>query len=779
MEDPVLGVRGTGASEDSAVLQVTNQIVSHGAPYIAPPVNRRTGEPIQYRIEPYLPRISYTDRRMPTSPLLAFSLPGGVLAAVVEGPDGGIREIDPAPLTQAWIHTSSTAAGHDLNPGTTQLNDPYSLTTGADRFQTTFQEYGLHHVVLEGELEDVWGNRYSGGGTYEIWSAHPLDLEPGMLPGTPLAVGDAVAPAVRVTPPVPAEVVWTVTLLPNSEPGAAITRTVTGRANAFGTFSTSEPALVVDQPGEYRVDLMARYTDDGGALYMGAMTWGGIVMSPAGQGDLVAHGRRGLDSLEQIPPSWFVASRDLEIPEGAVSHAFNPYYAGDILWSRMSDGPWGGDALLIVGTVQDTVGDISDRIEAHLPDHGPPIMAERIAAGELPLFVATTTGRSPLAYPDEIDTVAYSYRSSQRPGVRVREVVSQDPENGGYWRLDTQYDRQLGVGMLGDQQNDFKFQYVGAVYRDLTTGHNEYLGQGTGWVFIPEDDPVGTRVMPPFAGPGNGGWTTLGGPILTLDGQEVHLLVAATGAAPGTVYEVGDTLHLAGHVMPTLASEYTATVTSPGGTVFQLDGRANPIGYLYWPDNDRRLHEPGAWTVDLTVWHDGLCSGGPTVPPFPTGSVLGGDDGRFTVYVVHGDAPHLEITSPLPGFLHFGGSVREIPIRGVLPHGFDEATIHYTISMPGVVLESGQVSAENSTFEIVFDPVRLSERHPNLDLIGRDAPTAGLADTVWIAMLAEGTDGGQTEFRAALVSLQGDEVSVGTLLPRLPSAPRRPSGRIP
>ena len=118
------------------------------------------------------------------------------------------------------------------------------------------------------------------------------------------------------------------------------------------------------------------------------------------------------------------------------------------------------------------------------------------------------------------------------------EVIAEDGQMGGYWRLDTQYDGQLGVGVLGDQPNDFKFQYVGAVYRDLESGYNEYVGQGSGWVFIPDDDELGSRVMPPFAGPGNGGWTRKGGPILTLREKDIHIFILPTGVRPGAVLEV-------------------------------------------------------------------------------------------------------------------------------------------------------------------------------------------------------------------------------------------------
>jgi hypothetical protein len=780
MENPTLGIRGTGALEDADIYQFASQIVTQHAPYVVPPVDRETGLPLSYRIEPFLPMLSFTDRRLPGPPLLRFELPGGVLGAIIESPSGGIQEIGPAPFKQSAVRTATTSAGLDLNPGTTQYNDPYSLTTGNEDFEVAFDRYGPHFVILNGELEDPWGNRYTGGGTYELWVAHPLDLEPGMLPGTPLAVGDAIDPAVRITPPVPAEISWTVTLVPDSDPDRATTQTIGGFANDHGSFSSNDPPIVMTEPGEYRVNLVARHVGEGGALYMAAMTWGGIVMTPPGEAELVAHGRRGLDSLEYVPASWFVASQDLQIPDGAISHAFNPYYGGDILWSRMSDGPYGGDALLIVGTVQDTVGDIQAAIESRLdvdPDN--PEMQERLDAGELPLFISTASGRSPLAFPEEIDLAGYAYRSSQRPGVRVRELVTQDWQDGGYWRLDTLYDDQPGVGILGDQPNDYKFQYVGAVYRDLVSGHNEYVGQGTGWVFIPDDDPVGTRAMPPYAGPGNGGWTTLGGPILRLGGEDIHVLLVPTGARPGTVLHQGDTLHFAGHIMPTLPSQVAVTITAPSGTVHELDGEANPVGYYYVSTDDIVIDEPGPWSVEVTVWHDGQCSGGSTVPPYPTGSTLGSADGTYWIYVPSPDAPPLEIGWPRPGFLRIRNQVGPMTVRGAVPDDLEDVTVHYTIAMPGQVLESGQVSPIADYFEIVYDPVLLHQEFPNLDLIARHEARPGLSDTIWIGVLLEGRRGDARDYRAAVVTLQGEEVSVGDRLPPLPAAPRTPSGRRP
>ena len=787
MDDFVQGTRGTGAREDRGTLELASQIVSQGAPYYTPPVDLRTGQPITYRLEPFLPMISYTDRRMPTPPLIPFDLPGGQLHVAIQEPDGTVRDLGSAPFSQSFNRTKTTRAGNDLNSGTVQLEDVYSLKAATDRFRATFDQYGHHVITMTGVISDVWGNEYAGGGTYDVWIAHPLDIDPGVLPGTPLAVGDAFNPAIQFSPRVPANVDLTLTLYPDSDPARAVTQTLSGRANLYGYFAPAHPSaglpITLTHPGEYRVDLVATYTDSGGVTYMGTMTWGGVAMTPQNEADLIAHGRRGLDSLTYIPNHWFVSGRDLTIPAGAVSHSLNPYYNGDLFWSRMSDGAAGGDSLILGASVQDTVGTVEAAVQTRAARSDPPLSApgdlsERFAKGEIPLFISTRSGRPAQlvlrgaggAAPADVDQIAYSYRSSQRPGVRVRELVAEDGQSGGYWRLDTLYDDQLGVGVQGDQPNDFKFQYVGVVYRDLEAGHNEYLGQGTGWIFIPDDDATGSRVMPPFAGPGNGGWTTEGGPILTLKGQAIHVFILPTGIRPGAVLQTGDVFRFGGHLMPTLDSQVALTVTAPGGQRHFGGGRANHVGYFYDPYDDLIVNEPGLWSVDVRVWHAGQCSGGATIPPYPSGDVLGSEDGTFWFYAVPAGSPRLDVSAPAPGFLSLGNEVRPITVTGSVPAGLSDVTIDYTISMPGYILEHGQVTPSGDTYEIVFDPAALHQDFPNLDLVGRDEWRSGLADTFAIGLLLEGQSGGNTIYRANTITLQGEQVFIGNAPPGPPNA---------
>ena len=794
MDDFVQGTRGAGARQDKGYFELSSDIVSQGATFAVPPVDARTGQPITYRLEPFLPMISFTDRRIPAPPLLPLALPGGRLSVQIEQPDGTIRDLGSEPFAQAFHRTRTTRGGYDLNGGTVQLDDVYSLMTAADRFHTTFTQYGHHIITMTGAISDTWGNTYTGGGAYDLWVAHPLDIDPGVLPATPFQVGDTFNPSLRLSPGVPADVSLTLTLYPNSNPAQAITYTVTGQANDYGYFAPEKStnqrisesmgrpirsfadSLILSHAGEYRVDLTALYTDTNGILYMGAMVWGGVVETP--NSPLVAHGRRGLDSLSYIPPAWFVASRDLTILPGAVSHSLNPYFNGDIIWSRMSDMPWGGDALVMGASIQDTVGTVEAAIRARLGSRSwllspPGSLEERFAAGEIPLFISTRSGRTPPLAPQEVDQWAYSYRTSQRPGVRVREVVAEDGHNGGYWRLDTLYDDQLSVGILGDLPNDFKFQYVGTVYRDLQAGINLYGIQGSLWVFIPEDDPLGSRVMPPFAGPGNGGWTREGGPILKLKGQDIHMFILPTGTMPGAVLEVGDTFRFAGHIAPTLNSKVAITVASPSGAKHLGSGQANQIGYYYDPADDFTVDEPGLWAVDVRVWHDGVCSGGQTVPPYPSGDVLGSENGRYWFYVAPSTAPRLHIAQPQPGRLTLdvaGGAIQPIVISGRVPITLTQAVVDYTIVMPGFILAHGQAPVTNGGYAFTFDPVALHRDFPNLDLTGREsAEWPGLADTFTISLLLRGQDArGNVVYQANTITLQGEQVFVGAAVEPTP-----------
>jgi hypothetical protein len=233
------------------------------------------------------------------------------------------------------------------------------------------------------------------------------------------------------------------------------------------------------------------------------------------------------------------------------------------------------------------------------------------------------------------------------------------------------------------------------------------------------------------------------------------------------VLQTGDLFRFAGHIMPTLNSSVTVTITAPSGQTYAVGGQANRVGYFYNPDDDFIVDEPGLWSVDVRVWHDGLCSGGATVPPYPAGDVLGSEDGRFWFYAVPRYAPRLEVSSPSPGFLSFDNEVTPLIITGTVPAGLSAAAVEYIISMPGYILAHGQATIDGDTYQLIFDPIALQQEFPNLDLLGRDSHKAGLSDTFAIGLLLQGQRGDSAIFRANTITVQGEQLFVGDAVSRL------------
>ena len=160
---------------------------------------------------------------------------------------------------------------------------------------------------------------------------------------------------------------------------------------------------------------------------------------------------------------------------------------------------------------------------------------------------------------------------------------------------------------------------------------NEYAIYGSMAVMIPAGTPLSQRVFPPFQGAAGG---PSGGPILTIKGQEVDIFLTPVGVMPGSVLEVGDTFSFSGAMWPTLPSLAEVTISTPSGGTVALEGRANKIGYLYDSDGVFVVTEPGIYTVNVRVTHDGMTSAGPVEEPFPTGGILGTSDESYVFYVV-------------------------------------------------------------------------------------------------------------------------------------------------
>jgi hypothetical protein len=635
-----------------------------------------------------------------------------------------------------------------------------------------FDQYGDYTVELDGSVDDIYGSAYRISGTYDFTVARILDVDPAELPAVPYIVGDWFAPGLHVFPAVPAEVEVRLTHTPSSVLERAVIRTVKGTANRYGIFSTDE-AIEFSQPGEYRVDITARYLAPDGVLWAGTMSWGSVVASA--NSPIEAHGRRGMDynglRIDDMP-AWF---ETFDLPSSKVGmEMYYPYFSGDVHWGNEDRAP--GDSIQPMITLKDNTpnGRFYKILRQHWPDNKtrmrqPPAPCEpgdaaclekRIAIGEAPLFIATSDGSDPVGFPDKIDLWAYWYASSERPDVRVREVVSVDGLGTGYWRFDDTYGYQIGEGALGDLPGDLKWEFGGAVLREPMSGTAEYAAYASLWVLLPHGDRIGARVTPPFQDAT--GASLNGGPIMTLLGKEVDMLFLPKGLRPGDILTLGDAVAFSGHVGPPLDSRVDVTITSPSGIERKRSLRANQVGWVFDPRFVFPADEPGRWAVAVEVEHDRPYVGnGVTPPSHNTGTVLG-TDGSYYFYVVGKTSELLTLASPAPGRLGWPpgragavNRVQPVTFRGLAPAGAEE--IYVTVLDKGVVMAQRTLTpAADGAFAYTYDAKAMNRSFPFVSLTAHEGMWEGLADEVTISFLATGGK----EPQAALIHLIGEEVSI-------------------
>ena len=741
------GTRGVRAVEDRSRFGVASRVVTQSEKFIIPRSHPTTGAAISYRLEPFVLTESVADRGFPPdAPRIPFRFPSGQLTVRVQKPDGSTVTIGPAPFAQARMRGLFDRDGAEIRSGGGHLTNPYQISTMDPRFETRFTQDGLHVITLEGSIEDIWGNRWNLSGTYEIYVARELSLDTAVLPGTPFEVGDALNPGLTLTPPLPASVEIRFQLAPNSDGAHTMERVVTGRANRFGYFHPSGSGIVLDQPGEYRLDVTAAFRDAQGNLWMGTRAWGGVV-APRNS-SIIAHGRRGIDAQPSAGRSQWYFRSQTGSPVGS-GHAQFAFQSGDVMWLQKSD-----FAIPNV-TFQDPTGSIVNLLRGRFFSSSS--FDQRAAIGEAPLFSSRPDRFDPHIDPAKVDLWGYAYSSVQRPLVRVREQIGEDFNRSPYWAFGERYEAQIGAGRAGDLPNDIKFQYGAAVLRGAALPGPQYGIYGSLFVLVPDDDPGGgTRVFPPFQGNGGG---PSGGPIMKLKGQDIDLFIHLTGVRPGTVLEVGDNFSIVGAVGPPLPALVSTKVTTPSGRALQFSGRANRVGYYYRPQDDFAVTEPGIYTVDVRVTFDGQTSAGQVTEPFPTGDVPGSAQGRFFIYVVSRESALL--TANLPETMTVALPT-QLDITARAPAGLSVTSGHVTTMMPGFLLQTNSLSNSAGSISYRYDPETLARDFPNLDFKTRNQVGELIlvppGDVITISLFGQTTNAqGQTSYAARVLVLHGQE----------------------
>lgn len=729
------GSRGVVANEDRESFGISGRLVTNSSAAIFPPSTTSTLSK-RYNIEPFVPLTAYSNKEWISNPKIPFRFPSGSLTATVTSPSGETSVIGPYPILGSYLQKATTPLGEDIHRNSNAPDLHYGLTTYREEFNVSFAEYGDYVVQIEGEISDEGGQLYDLSGHYAITIAETLDLETGVFPGTPFEVDDSFSSAVVIQPGVPAEVVIDIEHYPYSDETQKVSKRYEGWANRFGYFQSDDEALRFEEPGEYRVSYNLRFLAADGTLWAGSRQWGSIVETPDSR--ISAKGARGSESGNE-KRQWYLFS-DTSSERNA--HFFSPYQTGDVIWTaNFTD--WNA-AMQNITTIEDAGTElasiISNRNNQFHNVNGSVALVSSVEQKQQMV--------PPFVNPDQSDVHwGYYYSANGRPGVGVREFVGTAQSSNGYWRFNTPYGYQLGNGYEGDQEDDFKFLFGGAVYRAPESEFSFYGAYGGLWVMLPDDDVQGGRVMPPFQGAAGG---PSGGPLMTIKGEEIDIFAHPMGVRPGTLLEVGDTVSFSAQIAPTLPSEVEVIITTPGGSTRTIKGVANKVGYFYDPSADFVATEAGVYNAAVTVTHTGMTSAGAVEAPYPQGSVLGSETGGFDFYVASADAAPAVVASSLPRTLP---DDTRLALK-LAPSGMAAASkMHSSVTMPGFLL----AQHESSSSEFTYDAAALHADFPNLDLPGGQLRKANGADTVTLSFLLETEgDNGETKFEGRTVTIQGE-----------------------
>lgn len=715
--DPTLGTlllvdtptqAARGVEPDGASWGWANRIAFQPPLHVTPRTD--AGEPIAYTLEPYLPHVGVTDRDGVAPFLLDLDPAASTWTVRVRAPDGTVTTLGPHAFDEVVTRTATTHEGELLNNGGGNVNGVPRLARLDDAFRHAFATDGEHVIEAEGVARDRAGNAFRIGGTYRVLVAEPMDLDLGMLPGTPLAAGDYVDRAIQVHPPVPAEIAYRFRAWTGPDATLTLDSWTRGNASAFGWFHphAGHPVRPMEA-GEYRVDVFANHTTTDGRRMAAAWSFGGVIVDAAGD-PLETRGRKGIDQDAQDLARFHRS--ETGIPVGG-NHFNFPYHPGDVSWQTDDDSMEVRITLDEPSLEAALLRALPDPLRFEPPLPGGPVNA----GGATALRARVAQGQTPLLSGGTLE--AYAYATVERPGVRVRELVKEDYVPNGYWRFDETYTLQPGVGPAGDLPQDYKLLLGGAVVRDGAAGLLRTGGYASLWIDVAKDDPRGSRTLDPFAPDA--------GPLL----PGVAAFYEPTGLRAGSLLVVGDVADFGGYVAPLGPHVVRIEVESPSGKTRAFEGRANPWGHLHDPAMNFVVDEPGVWraTVAVEACKAGACLRG------------GLNDARtsFGFYVASADAPPLPLAPP--AWLTPGGALA-LDVEGV-------SDGHATAWMPGWLIEARAVGDEDPLVRYRWRDVSL----PNFD---KEGHARGLpAEQVTFTALAKAPDG---SWRGAALDVWGPRV---------------------
>jgi hypothetical protein len=576
-----------------------------------------------------------------------------------------------------WSAKITFPNGTTLNLGTAKFMAKKG--NGATTKNSTFTSwkppvYGNYTVEAKGWIEDIWGNRYEGGGNYSFWIAERLTLATATFQGQPYNVGNRYGRDIAFNPPVPADVTIKATLYQNSDPNNTTIVVSTGKATSGGVFTAAQgmKPLPLTVPGEYYATIIATYWGPQGTLWVCAMRHAGVVY-PA-DSPIEAHGKKlslpGGKIVDRGEQHWegYTAANGTSV----LDHINFPYNAYDV--------------LLIASE-----GQASNKIE--------PVLTYVVKGsnatydtnlqniGRSNIVIKTSNGLSPEMFPEFITDMQYFYGSAPRPGFNSRFIVSHDNIRAPYWPTSpNSFGGEIGASSNGDLPGDI-YRFLGGVVLRNKGQSPMYAGyQASGFIL-----PKGTnnnRVI----GPGD---EDLPSP----DGIPARFFL--TPVRPGMVYQTGTTFGAVLQIDPVVPCDVVFTLTAPGNTTKVATGKGDQYGYFIaadkWP-----LDQAGVWTYTVNATWNGFSGKVPGMP----------DLGGWVFVLENGDPLGSGMTLRMPEMQTFS------PTAGLNVTGQSTASkIYYAAIIPGAVLEEGVLPVTNGEFRYSFDPQRMADKIKTYDII--------------------------------------------------------------
>lgn len=566
--------------------------------------------------------------------------------------------------------------GTSLNLGTAKFTAKRG--SGATTKNASFTSwkppvYGNYTIEGKGWIEDVWGNRYEGGGNYSFWIAERLTLATATFQGQAYNVGNRYGRDIAFNPPVPADVTIRASLYANSDPNNFTTVVSVGKATSGGVFTAAQgmKSLPLNAPGEYYASILATYWDAQGTLWVCTMRHAGVVYPVDSL--IEAHGKKvnlpGGKIADRGEQHW--EGYTLENGTYVLDHINFPYNSYDV--------------LLIASD-----GNASNKIE--------PVLTYRIkssnasydsslqSVGRSNLQIKTSNGLSPEMFPEYITDMQYYYGSAPRPGFNSRFIVSHDNIRAPYWPTSpNSFGGQIGASSNGDLPGDIYRFLGGVVLRNKT--QTLYAGYQSSGFILPKGSN-NNRVI----GPGD---EDLPSP----DGDPARFFLVAV--RPGMVYNVGSAFRAVLQIDPVVPCDVNFSITAPNGTSFVTAGKGDQYGYFVgavaWP-----LDTAGVWTYTVNATWNGYSGKVPGLP----------ESGGWIFVIENETALGPGITLNLPEIQTFS------PVLGLNVTGQTTSSqVYYASIIPGAVLEQGVLPVSNGTFQYNFDPQRMADKIQTYDII--------------------------------------------------------------